>query len=61
MATQPRYEAYLKTTTNPCNWGYLAFISKMRSMYNESKNKPLNSSIDDHDLFTKFIEAEVKK
>jgi len=53
-----RYLAYLKTTSKPTNWGYMAFISRMKRLY--TGECPINGkSIDEHDKFTKFIVGEV--
>ena len=54
----PRYGAYLKTTSKPTNWGYMAFIGKMKKLY-ISDNKIEHDSIDDQDKFTQFIIDEV--
>ena len=54
----PRYGAYLKTTRNPTNWGFMAFICKMKKLY-IADNSIEHDSIDDQDKFTQFIIDEV--
>lgn len=48
----PRYTLYLKTTKAPTNWGYMAFIDRMKKMY---CGDAINGHIADHEKFTKFI------
>ena len=58
----PRYKAYLQTTSEPTNWGFMEFIGKMVRAYCMKKYGAydiLTSNISDHDDFTAFIEMEV--
>ena len=54
----PRYKAYLKTTSKPTNWEYMAFISKMKKLYLIENNIECDT-IKDHDKFTQFIKERV--
>ena len=54
----PRYGAYLKTTRSPTNWGYIAFIGKMKRLYLKEFNIQ-GASLLDHDHFSQFIIDEV--
>ena len=58
MLFNPRYGAYLKTTRSPTNWGYMAFIGKMKKLYLNDNNIKCDS-IEDQDKFTQFIIDEV--
>lgn len=64
MGNQPRYAAYLKTTTDPTNWGFMCFIGKMKRAFFESIGskedyKGILCDIPDHNAFTKFIQERV--
>ena len=54
MLFNPRYEAYLITTSKPTNWGYMAFISAMKRAYT-GECSVFGKRIDNHDNFTDFI------
>lgn len=56
-----RYALYLKTTNEPTNWDYMAFISRMKTMYAaEVPDGCLPGGIISNDNdFTKFIKAKV--
>ena len=47
-----RYQAYLKTTDNPTNHGYIDFNSKIAEEYKSIKGE---TSIKDHDEFTDYV------
>lgn len=54
--TNPRYLAYLQTTDEPSNAGFMGFIGRMTSAFNKSIGKPADASIIDHDSFSRFIQ-----
>lgn len=54
-----RWKQYLRTTDNPSNHEYMAFISQMKQRYNQKLGFPSDTSIMDHDLFTEFIKCMV--
>lgn len=59
----PRYAAYLKTTTNPTNYDFMAFIGQMKAQYAKARglrnDMPGGCHIEDHDDFTNFINLQV--
>ena len=55
----PRYEAYLKTTDTPTNYGFIEFISDMVTRYKTSKGQHQNAPIENQDEFTRFIECSI--
>ena len=55
----PRYEAYLKTTDTPTNYGFIEFIGDMVTRYKTSKGQHQNAPIENQDEFTRFIECSI--
>jgi len=60
----PRYTAYLKTTKEPTNWGFMIFINEMVRKYGDlylTKGRDGYYHINNQDKFTTFIENEVNQ
>ena len=57
---QPRYKAYLKTTNEPKNYLFMAFITRMKKDYLRDRNIP-GASILDHDDFTEYIQEKTNE
>jgi hypothetical protein len=54
-----QYAAYLKTTDNPTDSGYVDFLGRMAVRYNRSREMPNYAPITDYDDFTHYIEGWV--
>ena len=58
LMLNPRYVAYLKTTSKPKGYEFMIFINKMKRMYMAEYNV-YGYSIDNHDRFTEFINSKI--
>ena len=58
---QPRFKAYLKSSSTPNLTGFMVFISDMKRKYLLSINSDSDSDrILDHDAFTRFINDQTR-